>query len=326
MRAAVYERCGPPREVLSIQDMPEPQPANGEVRVRVVASGVNPHDTKRRSGWTGLPPVAPRVIPHGDAAGVIDLVGAGVPASRIGERVWLFQAGHDRTGEGAAAEFCCVRSANAVGLPEHIAFEVGAGLGVPAMTAHRALFADGPVTGQDVLITGAAGAVGAYAVQLARWNGARVIATVSSSEKARYVTDLGADTTIDYRSQDVAAEVFRITNGRGVDRIIEVDFGANIAACHATIRPGGTIASYSSTRERSPTFPYYAFAAKGVTLRMVQCFIGGVEAGVRDLSALLARDLLKHRIAATFPLKRIADAHAMLEAGGHIGKIIVTTD
>lgn len=328
MRAAFYERCGPPGEVLQLGEVPEPVPGPGEVLVEVAVSGVNPHDTKKRAGWLSRDLPAPCVIPHSDGAGTIAAVGPGVRETRVGERVWLMRCDH-RPGAGAAAERVVVKAEHAAPLPEGVSFEVGACLGVPAMTAHRAVFADGPVTGRTVLVTGGAGAVASYAIQLAAWNGARVITTISSEAKAEHARSLGAEVTIDYRREDVAAAVLAATGGAGVDRIAEVDFGANIAACHRVIAANGVIAAYSSTREREPTLPYYAFAMKGVTLHFVQGMLltpAQRSDGVRDLNALMAKGLLEHPIAAVFPLERIADAHAMLEAGGHIGKILVTTN
>jgi NADPH2:quinone reductase len=327
MIAAFYERCGPPHDVLTIGEVPTPQPAAGEVLVRIAVSGVNPHDTKKRAGWRGHALSTPRVIPHADGAGAIAAVGPGVPETRVGERVWIVRADTVRPGSGAAAEFAIVPSEHAYPLPAGVEPAIGACLGVPGMTAHRAVFADGVVTGQTILVTGGAGAVASYAIQLARWNGARVIATVSSPEKADHVRKLGADEVVDYRRADVAQEVLRLTDGAGVDRVVEVDFGANAAACHRVIKPNGVIAAYSSTRVPEPTFDYYAFALRGVTLRLVQGMVLPAAArreAARDLNALVARGLLQHTIARIEPLAKIADAHAALEAGV-IGKVLVSS-
>ena len=184
MHAAWYERMGPAREVLTVGELPTPQPGHGEVLVRLEASGVNPHDTKRRSGWLGPRMYAPRVIPHSDGAGTIERLGAGVRGLAEGERVFVYRAGSARPGEGTAAEYVIVPQANAVHLPDGVTFAEGACLGVPAFTAYHATLADGPVSGQWVLVQGGAGAVGIVAVELARWSGAKVIATVSSADKA----------------------------------------------------------------------------------------------------------------------------------------------
>jgi NADPH2:quinone reductase len=328
IRAAWYERCGPAREVLRLGELPIAPPGPNEVRVRVAVSGVNPHDVKRRSGWSGRPPPAPRVVPHSDAAGVVEAVGPGVPPSRIGERVWMFHCGYDRVGEGAAAEACLVPAEKAVRLPDGVPLDVGACLGVPALTAHRAVFADGPVAGRTILATGGAGAVAGYAIQFARWGGARVIATVSSAEKAAVARDFGADATVDYRAEDVVERVLEWTGGRGVDRIVEVDFGADIDACHRLIARNGVIAAYSSSRVREPVLPYYAFAAKGASLRFLQGMAlegEALAAAIRDVTALLARGTLRHRIAATYPLAEVAAAHEAVERGDVVGKVLVAS-
>jgi NADPH:quinone reductase len=326
MRAAWYERCGPAAEVLQVGDLPAPVPGLGEVLVRVHVSGVNPHDVKKRSGWTGALPAAPRVVPHSDGAGVIVEAGPSVDRARIGQRVWIMHASDPKSGAGAAADLAVVHTDHAVPLPEGVGFDVGACLGVPFMTAHDAVLRDGSVEGRTVLVQGGAGAVAAYAIQLARFGGARVIATVSSSEKAAIARQLGAEATVDYRSGDAATAILDLTGGHGVDRIVEVDFGADLALDQAVIRPHGVIASYSSSRVREPAFPYYAFAPKGITIHIVQGMLlkhARAAAGIRDVTALLAAGRLVHRIAATFPLEEIATAHELQESGTAIGKVLV---
>ena len=183
MKAAYYEKKGPAAKVLMIGDQPEPQPSAGEVRVKVQVSGINPTDTKLRGGWDGVKDMPfPRIIPHQDGAGVIDRVGAGVPPSRVGERVWIYEAQRGRA-FGTCAEYVAVPADNAVALPESASFETGACLGIAGMTAHRCLFQDGGIQGQAVLVAGGAGAVGQAAIQLAKWAGARVVATVSRAEQ-----------------------------------------------------------------------------------------------------------------------------------------------
>ncbi len=321
MRAVWYGRCGPAAEVLQLGERPRPEPGPGEVLVRVAWSGVNPHDTKKRSGWTGAALSGP-VIPHSDGSGIIEGVGTGVPEARIGERVWIMHA------PGAAAEFTTVHADHAVALPPGVSLDVGACLGVPFMTAHDAVLRDGPVAGQTILVQGGAGAVAGYAIQLAAQGGARVIATISSPEKAEHARQLGAEATIDYRQEDVTAAVMALTDGRGIDRIIEVDFGANLAVDTAVIRPHGVIASYSSTRVREPAFPYYALAPKAVTIHVVQGMLlrhERAEPGKRAATALLAAGALQHPVAARFALERTAEAHALQESGRAVGKILVAS-
>jgi NADPH2:quinone reductase len=325
MRAIFYERTGPAADVLVFGEVETPRPDRGGVLVEVAASGVNPHDTKGRSGWTGRPMPHPRIIPHSDGAGRIVAVGEGVEKSRVGERVWVCRADH-RPGIGAAAEFVAVPADCAVPLPHDVSFAIGACLGVPALTAHAAVFAEGPVAGLDVLVQGGAGAVSAYAIQFAREGGARVFATVSSPDKAEHARRYGAHEVINYLHEDVAARVLALTGGRGVARIVEVDFGANLAADIAMIAPHGWIASYSSSRVREPVFPYYDFAPKDVTIRTVQGKIlpeATRAAGIALISQLMERGTLKHPPITAFPFAHTAAAHAALESGTTTGKIVV---
>ena len=325
MRAVYYERTGPAAEVLIHGEVETPRPQPGEVLVEIAASGVNPHDTKGRSGWTGRPMPHPRVIPHSDGAGHIVAAGDGVDRARIGERVWICRADH-RAGMGAAAEFVAVPADCAAVLPDNVPFAAGASLGVPALTAYMAIFAGGSVSGLDVLVQGGAGAVACYAIQFARQDGARVFATVSSPEKAAHARRYGADETIDYRTEDVATRVLALTDGRGVARIVEVDFGANLAADVAMIAPHGVIASYSSSRVREPVFPYYDLAPKDVTVRIVQGKIipdATRLAGVALITQLMWSGALIHPPALSYPFGHTAAAHAALESGTTTGKIVV---
>ncbi|MCO5093126.1 NADPH:quinone reductase [Bosea sp. (in: a-proteobacteria)] len=326
MKAAWYERNGPAREVMIVGEMAIPEPGPNQVLVRVHASGANPHDVKARSGWTGNPLYAEKVVPHADGAGFIEKVGPGVPASRLGQRVWTFRADAARPGGGTAAEFAVVNAAHAVPLPDNVPLSTGASLGVPAITAHTAVLRDGTVAGQWVLVHAGAGAVGQFAIQFARWSGARVIASASTPEKAGIARACGADEVLDYRDPDFVAKVRDLTGGLGVDRIVEVDLGENLAADIGAIRMNGIIASYSSTRVPKPVVDYYAVAAKGVTLHTVQGRHLSEErraAAVRDISALLSRDLLKAPEPAIFAFDDVAAAHEMIEAGAGIRKVML---
>ncbi|HSF05088.1 MAG TPA: NADPH:quinone reductase [Methylomirabilota bacterium] len=323
MRAAWYERNGPAAEVLKIGELPVPEPGPGEVRVRVVASGLNPTDVKARAG--SRPMGYPRVVPHQDGAGIIDKVGAGVPASRVGERVWLYIVQWQRAW-GTAAEYTIVPARLAVTLPANTSFAEGACLGIPAVTAHRCLFADGPLAGQTVLVTGGAGAVGHYAVQLAKWAGARVIATVSSAEKAKLASRAGADHTVNYRAGDTAAEILALTGGSGVDRIVDVDFGANLPVSVKVLKTNGTIATYASMGEPEPKLPFYALMAKNATIRAVLLYTMPERAkdeAARDVGHLVETGRLVHVIGARFALERIVEAHQAQESNKVTGKIVV---
>lgn len=328
MRAAWYDRTGPAAAVLEIGELPTPSPGPGEVLVRIAASGINPHDTKRRAGWNGLRMAFPRIVPQADGAGTIEAVGAGVEAGRLGQRVWV-HGGSPARPFGTAAEFAAVPADWAHPLPAGVDVALGACLGVPACTAHHAVFADGPVEGKTVLVQAGAGAVGHFAVQFARQGGARVIATASSPEKARHAAAGGADHVVDYRTEDVIARVRELTGGRGVDRIVEVDFGANLKIDAALIKDNGVVAAYSSTAVPNPSLPYYAFASKGATLHFVQGLLltpRARRAAVAGIEAGLSRGTLKATVAKRFPLANVAAAHAYLESGMAMGKVLVTVE
>lgn len=323
MKACWYERNGPADEVLVVGDMPDPSPGAGEVVVRMRSSAVNPSDVKSRMGARTRMSLK-RQVPHSDGAGEIVAVGGGVPAARIGERVWVFNAAYLRAG-GTAAELCALPAEFAVKLPRSLDDAQGACLGIPVMTAHRCLFADGSPTGQTVLVSGGAGVVGHYAVQLARWAGARVIATVSGADKAEHVRAAGAHHVVNYRSENVVERVREITGGAGVDRIVEVELGENLAHDLAMLRPEGVLAYYGS---KTPTaeLPFYASIVKNVVLRPVlvytitpaqrsQCF--------RDIERWVDDGRTIFNIAQRFSLARMAEAHRAVEAGTKIGHIVV---
>lgn len=330
MRAAVYDRVGPPHEVLEVRSLARPEPGAGEVRVKIHASGINPADVKRRAGWRGRTSLAAPVVPQGDGAGVIDAVGEGVDAARIGERVWIWtvpQAIKVREGieMGLAAEWAVLPSENAVRLADGASFDVGAALGVPAITAYHALHCDGPVAGQTILVQGGAGAVGAAALAMAKAAGARTIATVSSDEKARVAREAGADHTVNRREGNTAAAI-RALAPDGVDRIIEIDFGANAALDSEVLKMGGTIASYSSPSAPEPVMPYYPLQMRIAIIRLISCyFLTDSEraAAIAGINALLETGALRPVIAQGYPLAEIADAHAAVEAGERIGKVVV---
>jgi NADPH2:quinone reductase len=325
MRAAFYERQGAPHDVLQIGSLERPEPKPGEVRVRVYASGVNPSDTYGRAG-SQAPMAFPRVVPHQDGAGEIDAIGDGVDAARIGERVWMYEATWNRP-SGTAAEYTVVPAPRAVRLPDAISFDAGACLGIPALTAHRAVFADGPVQGQVVLVTGGAGAVGGAAIQLAKWGGAQVITTVSSDAKSREAQLLGADHILNYRTQDVVAEVRRLTNNGGVDRIVEVDFGGNLAVAQQVLKPFGTIASYASRGDPEPKVAFRPLMVKNVVVRPILVYTmpeSAKASGAADVNRALQEGALEPRVGARLPLERIADAHASVERGAVIGNVVIT--
>ena len=330
MLAAWYEKTGPVREVLQYGELPQPEPGRGEVRVRVHASGVNPTDTKQRAGRPrpGGPPLAhARVIPHQDGAGVIDAVGPEVSPERIGARVWIYEAQWQRPW-GTAAQYTIVPEGRAVPLPLQVEFAAGACLGIPAITAHYCLFADGPIAQKTVLVQGAAGAVGYYAAQLARLGGAHVIATVGSSEQHHLVREAGIAQIIDRKREDVKERVLRLTEGRGVDRIVEVAFASNLETSAEVLALNGVIATYASDTEPAPppAFPFRPLLFRNATIRFVLVYLvspEGHRAAVRDINTHLASGSLKHSIARRLPLSRIVEAHEAMEAGHLNGKVIL---
>jgi NADPH:quinone reductase len=321
MRAVWYERNGA-ADVLHIGEMPDPTPEAGEVRVRIVTSGINPSDWKRRQGLTRRMEF-PRVIPHQDGAGVIDRVGPGVPASRLGERVWLYQAQIGRP-FGTAAEYSVQPAIRAIPLPANTSFAEGAGLGVPAMTAHRCVLADGPVADKTVLVTGGAGAVGHYAIQFAKLHGARVIATVSSGQKAQIALAAGADATVNYRTEDTGQRLRDLTGGEGVDHIVEVDFAGNFAISREVLRDNGVLAIYAVGVARQPSVPLQ-FRASNITVRFVLVYDmpePAKEAAVQEVTRLLEGGKLRHHSGPHFPFESVRQAHDAVE-GGAIGKVVL---
>lgn len=267
----------------------------------------------------------PRIVPHSDGAGVIDQVGEGVPRSRVGERVWVYNGQWARA-YGTAAEYIVLQAAQAIRLPESTSFEAGACLGIPAMTAHRCVFADGPVQGKTLLVTGGAGAVGGYAIQLARWGGATVIATVSSEDKAKVARDFGAHHIILYKSENVVQRVKDLTGGQGVHRIIDVDFGGNLETSLAVLRENSTIAMYATAGNTTPVVPARTLMLNNITVRGVLVYTLEEPARVQaceDITRWLESGTARHLIAARFPLQEVVAAHELQESGRYVGNIVI---
>ncbi|MGQ4514529.1 zinc-binding dehydrogenase [Streptomyces sp. DW26H14] len=320
MKAALYERNGSARDVLRVEDIDRPEPGPGQVRVRITLSAINPTDVKTRSGATARA-IDGFQVPHQDGVGVVDAVGAGVDPSRVGERVWLWLAA-DGNRYGSAAEYSVVPAGHAVPLPEGASDELGACLGVPALTAYRCLFADGRLNGRTVLVAGGAGAVGHYAVQLAKHAGARVITTVSGPEKAEQAAHAGADHVVNYREPGAVDEVRELAGGP-VDRVVEVNLGANAELDLAVSGPETVISTYAATGEVS--LPVRALMTANVTLRFVLLY--GVPAhdlarSVADVNAAVAAGALTALPMHRYPLAEAAAAHEAVE-GGAVGKVVI---
>ncbi len=324
MRAVWYDRQGPANEVIQTGDLPTPEPGLRQVRVRLEASGVNPSDTYRRRG--AVPAEYPRVVPNSDGAGEVDKVGEAVDPAWIGKRVWLYNGQRNGRWMGTAAEFITLDVDLVTELPSHVSFAEGATLGIPCMTAHGCVFAAGPVQGQTLLITGGAGAVGHYAVQLAAWAGARVIATVSSDAKAERARQGGAEWVINYRREDVAGRVAEITSGLGVDHVVDVDLGGNLAATLASVREGGSVAYYATNGALEPKLNLRAVMAKNLTVRgfvLPTSPHPDRKRAQTDIASFVRSPGRILSVAARFPLYETAAAHLAVEAGDKIGTVVV---
>jgi NADPH2:quinone reductase len=336
MRAVVYSQTGRP-DVLQLVDRPVPEPGSGEVRVRVSVSGVNPTDWKARRGGAAGEHLDPAVVPNQDGAGTVDAVGEGVDPSRVGKRVWLWEAAWQRV-NGTAQEYVVVPARQAVPLADGVSFDVGAALGIPALTAHICLTASefGPrrlmphaLAAQTVLVAGGAGAVGHAAIQLARWAGARVIATVSGEEKAELARAAGADHIVNYRAPSAADEILRIAPD-GVDVVVEVAAGANAALDAAVLAANGTVTPYATDGGSQLGISVGDLMGRNVRYQFVLVYTvppSVKDAAVADVSAAAGDGALEvganaglplHR----FPLEQAASAHAAVESGA-VGKVLI---
>ena len=325
MKAAWYERFGSAADVLTVGDLDDPEPGPGEVSVRMRASAVNPSDVKKRAG--SFPNLLDDgyVIPHSDGAGVIEALGEGVSSHRIGDDVWVYQAQYGRR-FGTAAQLVTTGGERAPLLPEGVSYEVGACLGIPVMTAHRCVFADGPVEGQTLLITGGPGRVGHYAIQWAHRAGARVIATSCNEKDDRVCMEAGADAIVSHREENWSAKVLAVNDGRPIDRVIEVEFGANLPEVLNVVRTGATIATYSSTQDPLPKLPFYRMMYMDLRIRLVIVYAMPEEAkrhAIADIDEASRAGWLQHRVAHVVDLDEIAKAHELIENGGFRGCVVV---
>lgn len=322
MKAVWYDELGPAREVLQHGELDTPDAGPGEVRVKLEASGVNPADVKRRGqGTYGME--FPRIVPNSDGAGIVDQVGEGADEALLGQRVWLFNGQRGRA-FGTAAEYIALDAWLVAPLPDSLSFAEGACLGIPCMTAHRNVFADGPVAGKTVLVTGGAGAVGHYAVQWANRGGATVIATVSSDDKADHAKAGGAHHTVDYRDDDAARQILDLTDGAGVDRIVEVDLAANLNLSTKVLRNTGMISTYYSSGD--PKNMFLRTALKNAVIRFMVLHSvprEAIDAARADIAAWLADGRGIHTVAETFPLAETAAAHEFVESGSKLGTVVV---
>jgi NADPH2:quinone reductase len=324
MKACWYETTGPAREVLQVGDMVKPLPGPGEVSVRVAFSGVNPTDIKRRSGLRG-PLLFPARTPGYDAAGIIDAVGEGVAESRIGARVWVWEAAHARPG-GSAAEFLVVPQSRAMNLPEGVSFADGASLGVPALTACHGLLLGGDLSEQAVIVTGGAGAVGSYAIQLAKRLGAVVIATARGKTKVADAARAGADHIVDPRRDSLGDLALDVTGGKGVRHTLDVDLGAHIGDAWRFIAENGSLSAYGTQSDPAPVFPFPKYMYRNISLHGIAIF--NIPETAKLAAAAFVQEALEagelwHRRDGTFALAEIAAAHERQESGLARGKILI---
>ncbi len=324
MRAAWYSKNGEARDVLIVGEMPDPTPGPGEVRIRMATSGVNPSDVKSRRA---KPLTDERIVPHSDGAGVIDQVGDGVPTSRIGERVWTWNAQWQRP-MGTASEFVVLPSAQATHLPDAIDFAAGACLGIPALTAIQAVRLSGDVAGKKVLVIAASSAVGHYVSQLLSLAGAHVIGTVGSPEKAKHAQAVGVRDVIFYKTEPVAERLKTLTNGKGVDVIIDMDFSTTSALLTAGgLAPHGRVVCYGSNVATDLPINFRTMLSNSLELKFFLVYdlqAADRIAALKQLGDLLQLNRLQHAISRTFALKDIARAHEAVEAGQDIGNIVLT--
>lgn len=324
MRAAFYDKLGHAKDVMHVGEQPTPEPGPGEVRVKLETSGVNPSDYKARWRGRGGGIPFPLIIPHSDGAGVIDIVGEGIDSGRIGNRVWLMNGNWMRP-FGTAAEYICMESKYVIDLPDGVDMGDAACFGIPFLTAHRAVMFDGSVDGLTVLVQGGAGAVGHYAIQIAKANGARVITTISSDEKAEYARIAGADEVVNYRTEDVPERIQALTDGMGADRIVDTNLSANGPMYSQILAPRGKAVIYS-TDDDAASVPAHDFIVRWATLSWFIVYTitdAERDEGVAALNKMLADGTLKTSIAKRFSLDEIVEAHEMVEAAKHLGNLVI---
>ena len=326
MQAAWYTKNGEAREVLIVGEQPTPTPAQGEVRVKLLTSGVNPSDVKSRKS---RPIHDPRIIPHSDGAGIIDAVGAGVSPSRIGERVWVWNGQWQRPA-GTAAQYISLPEQQAVVLPDHIDNAAAACFGIPALTAIQAVHLAGDVHQKTVLVTGASSAVGHYIAQLLALKGAQVIGTVGSEAKAAHARQAGCRDIIFYKTENVAERIKQITQGHGVDVIIDMDFATtSLLLPQGSLKNHGTLVCFGSNIAGEMPITFRPLLWGSITLKFFLVYDLTPEERVRcldELNALLQKNALQHTIAATYPLKDIAGAHEAVEQGQLIGNVVIALE
>ena len=330
MRTIINNARGTAADTLVLVDRDVREPQGNEIRVRVSASGLNPSDVKVRIGAQG-PMVADEVIPHNDGAGIVESTGPDVTQFSVGDRVWLFNVNRTPDGtaqgvNGTAAELIVVPENLAAELPSELGFSEGACLGVPAMTAHRAVFCGGSIENKKVFVSGGAGSVGLLAVQMAAAAGAHVITTVSNDEKAQHARAAGANHVINYREENLQDVIIDSYGKHSVDRFVDVDFAAHMTMSTDVLKRNGQIAAYASASELNPAIPYYPMMFNNTNIQLV--FVYGMpdEAkaqAIADITRFAEKGELRPLVGQKFSLENIAEAHDVVEAGGFLGNVVV---
>jgi NADPH2:quinone reductase len=323
MLVGIYREFGTAKDVLKIEEMEKPEPRAGQVRVKLFASGVNPSDYKMRLG--SRPFTGTFQIPNSDGAGIVDEVGDGVSPTLVGKRVWVFNAAFHRP-MGTSAQYTVVEEWMTQALPDNLTYSEGACLGIPVMTAYRCLFSDGSIKGQTIYVVGGAGVVAHYAIQIAKWAGATVITSVSSEEKAKCAKEAGADFVINYRSQNVAEEIMKFTNNQGVDRVIEVDFGANLETNSKILKNNGICSMYAFAGQPQLPMPIMPLMVKNITYKFTLVYSISEKDRAEVLSGIanwLSSSKPIFNIAKEFELNQIVQAHELVESGNKIGHVIL---
>ena len=325
MKAVWFNQFGTAKDVLEYGEQEISTPQKGEVLVKLHTSAVNPSDVKKRMGAAPTLLDNGLVIPNSDGAGVIEAVGEGVDTNRIGERVWVYNGQFGRR-LGTSAEYITLPAGQAVLLPKEASFEIGACMGIPAMTAHRCVHIAGETENEIVLVTGGAGRVGHYAIQWAKHKGATVIATAGSENSKKHCLEAGADLVVGHPSAQSNQEILAFTKGRKIDRVVEGDFGVNLPHILGILATSGTIATYSSMTIAEPQLPFRHMMFMDITLRLVIVYAMPQKAkqqAMDDITRLLQTNNLKHRITATFPLAESAAAHEAIEKGNQFGCVLL---
>ncbi|PIT82363.1 NADPH:quinone reductase [Limnohabitans sp. 15K] len=326
MKAAWYSHNGEASDVMQVGELPTPTPQVGEVLVRLMTSGVNPSDVKSRRA---RPLTDPLVVPHSDGAGVIEAVGAGVSAARVGQRVWIWNGQWQRA-MGTCAQYIALPDAQAVAMPDGTDFAAGACMGIPGLTAVQSVILaerlTGDLRGQTVLVSGASSAVGHYITQMVCLAGGRVIGTVGSEAKAVHAKSAGMEEAIFYKTESVPERVKALTQGRGADVIIDMDFSTTARwAAEGALAPHGQVVCYGSNAlEVNLPFRPWLFQSMGVKFFLVYDLTPADRlSAVARLSGMLSQKQLQHSIGARFALDQIALAHQTVEAGQTIGNVVV---